>query len=148
MPFSDAFHALPVFFCKISISRLCHYLVPKYIISAKKAEKQSFPLLKAIKISICQIIAKKLILVKTLTKHFGQSIHIQPKKFWLLFFFIKRHNIIENGKILRTHLLQLPDSYRQSLLSCLYTYISFHASLTFISSKSTSKKVCINQTCS
>ena len=117
MPLVDAFHAMTIFW-KILISRLSHYLVPKYIILSKKAVKQMpFALLRAIKISICQIIAKKLILVKTLTKHFGQSIHIQPKKFWLLFFFIKRHNIIENGKILRTHLLQLPDSYRQSLLN-------------------------------
>ena len=116
MPLVDAFHAMAIFW-KILILRLSHYLVPKYIILSKKADKQNFfALLKAIKISICQIIAKKMIWVKTLMKHFGQSIHIQPKKFWLLFFFIKRHNIIENGKILRTHLLQLPDSYRQSLL--------------------------------
>ena len=90
MPLVDAFHAMAIFW-KILILRLSHYLVPKYIILSKKADKQNFfALLKAIKISICQIIAKKNDLGKNFNEAFWPKYSYSAKKILAIVFFHKK----------------------------------------------------------
>ena len=56
---------------------------------------------------------------KTLRAHCARNIRFQGKIFWEVHFIIEPSHISNEHKILRTQQLELPGSYKKSLLSIL-----------------------------